>query len=861
MPSCWSECFAKYEVDSRDCLCSDTTGQDVSQCITSVCDSGDAGQYAAWVGSYCDPAAQPSTSGAAAYLAASDSAYETWPVVVTNTETITKTMCPGEEPAKTTAAGCPTCTSGEVYTTYVTTHSESLCPEEKTFVWGTFTSSYTGYKTSTITHSYTTTVTHGADPTITGGPGGYGGHLEHPGGIYPPGYGGWSASLAPYPHSYPLGNSSYAHGTGISSGLATKTKACSTPTPTTCTPCQGQPGNDQYCGYTIDDNWYEVMPTTCNTVTYDFDITQTTVSPDGVERLAFLVNGQFPGPLIKASWGDTIVVKVTNNLPQDGRNGTTMHFHGIRQNGTNEYDGVASLTQCPVAPGQSMTYTFRADSYGSSWWHAHLALQTYEGIFGPMQIEGPAMAEYDDEEWMILQDWTHETADEMYFEAALVGNPEAGPQTMDLGLINGKGGTNYFQMSVQQGKRYRLRLVNTAMQSTFKFHIDGHSFSVIAMDFVPIEPYTTNILSINVGQRYDLILEANQKPGNYWINSDNQQACGNMISPNARAILNYAGAAIANPTTTPLTYTQDCNDEPYASLVPHVKQNVGSASTTLDEFNSINVNNGNPNLFKWTLSGTTFVSKWADPTLLSIHATGEIPDYSGDLAIEVPNLGEWVYVIIDATLPVPHPIHLHGHDFMILAQGIGEYSGSIPLNLINPPRRDVAVMPVDPTQNLGGYLVIAYQANNPGVWLLHCHIGWVSFVITFSAEDVDADHFFLSDDSTMLWVSLCRLLRIWRESRSRTVVSCKIRAPRGARMRIGLMFLRWTFGTRGFEWLGCWREKGASDERVGHAVCTTACSKGRSYTLFGYYRAGTLCRQLSTQSCGDLFSYLACLFE
>ena len=87
-----------------------------------------------------------------------------------------------------------------------------------------------------------------------------------------------------------------------------------------------------------------------------------------------------PGPAIEASWGDEIIVHLKNGFAQDFLNGTSLHFHGIRQNGTNEMDGVSSVTQCPIAPGETMTYKWTASSYGTSWWHSHYALQTYEGM-------------------------------------------------------------------------------------------------------------------------------------------------------------------------------------------------------------------------------------------------------------------------------------------------------------------------------------------------------------------------------------------------------------------------------------------------------------------------------------------------
>lgn len=88
--------------------------------------------------------------------------------------------------------------------------------------------------------------------------------------------------------------------------------------------------------------------------------------------------------------------------------------------------------------------------------------------------------------------------------------------------------------------------------------------------------------------------------------------------------------------------------------------------------------------------------------------------------IELPNKGEWVYLLIsESGLPVAHPIHLHGHDFYVLGAGTGTYdSSTTSLNLTNPARRDVAIL------QASGWLMISFQTDNPGAWLMHCHIGW-----------------------------------------------------------------------------------------------------------------------------------------
>lgn len=122
-----------------------------------------------------------------------------------------------------------------------------------------------------------------------------------------------------------------------------------------------------------------------------------------------------------------------------------------------------------------------------------------QGVFGPIVIHGPATANYDEElETIMLSDWTHQTADELYSQAQTQGIV-----VLDNGLINGKntgvdGGSRY-EATFESGKSYRLRLVNTGIDTHFKFAIDSHTFKVIAMDFVPIVPFETDVLDITMG--------------------------------------------------------------------------------------------------------------------------------------------------------------------------------------------------------------------------------------------------------------------------------------------------------------------------------------------------------------------------
>lgn len=172
--------------------------------------------------------------------------------------------------------------------------------------------------------------------------------------------------------------------------------------------------------------------------------------------------------LIVQSWGDTVVVHVSNSMQN---NGTGIHFHGIRQNYTNQMDGVPSITQCPVAPGDSFTYTWRATQYGSSWYHSHFYVQAWDGIFGGIIINGPTTANYDEDLGnLFLNDWSHSTADVLAVEAA-----NSGPPTLDNCLINGTNvyddGGSRFETTFVAGTSYRIRLVNGAADTHFRFMV------------------------------------------------------------------------------------------------------------------------------------------------------------------------------------------------------------------------------------------------------------------------------------------------------------------------------------------------------------------------------------------------------
>ena len=365
-----------------------------------------------------------------------------------------------------------------------------------------------------------------------------------------------------------------------------------------------------------------------------------TCAPDGYQRYCLAFNGTVPGPQLTADWGDTLVIHVTNNMKY---NGTSIHWHGVRQLNTVDQDGVPGVSQCPIAPGETFTYEFQVSQYGSTWYHSHFSLQYADGLFGPLIFNGPATADYDEDLGLLfVGDWSHTEIETLWYTARQGAVP-----SMENGLLNGtntydcSGSTNAnclgngtkFEMAFESGTTYRLRVINVATEGHLDFSIDGHSFTVIATDFVPIVPYETDSVLIGIGQRYDLIVTANQTSGDYWIRGGWQTACAaNQNAANITGILRYDTSSTSDPTTTGLTTSTYCGDEPMESLVPWVPLNVTNVPNITKEDLSFTFGD----YFTWTINTSSLYLNWSDPTLLQITNNEDIfPTDYNVVSIEV----------------------------------------------------------------------------------------------------------------------------------------------------------------------------------------------------------------------------------
>ncbi|KAG9657868.1 laccase-like multicopper oxidase, partial [Aureobasidium melanogenum] len=488
------------------------------------------------------------------------------------------------------------------------------------------------------------------------------------------------------------------------------------------------------------------VPNTGMTRYYEWEVTNQTMAPDGVELPLLVVNGQFPGPLIEANWGDWIEVKITNNLNE----GTAMHWHGFLQKGTPWYDGTPGISQCPIAPGKSFTYRFRAELYGTSWWHSHWSAQYLNGLAGPIIIHGPVADEYDiDLGPVMLTDWFHNNyfnlLEQVFFSTEF--GPLFPPFANNM-LINGK--NNYdckntnltctpnagiSQFRFQSGKKHLLRLINHSAEAIVFFSIDGYQLKVVANDFVPVEPYYTDLVTLGVGQRTDIIVEATGNSTDaVWMRMtegpsglgppQGQTGCslndGNGVE--ALAAIYYENADTSVPPTTTTTIAESryyfplsCNNQPLNYTVPKYPIPVQDPDVTLNFTMSASYNS--TGAFLWYMNNQTFVIDYNDPILLEA-GLGNI-DFQPERRVFDMGTNKTVRIIMQSVgFPASHPMHIHGFNMQVLSEGLGTWDGVSITNPSNPQRRDTQL--VQPN----GYLVVQIELDNWGLWPFHCHIAW-----------------------------------------------------------------------------------------------------------------------------------------
>ncbi|MGK2863882.1 MAG: multicopper oxidase family protein, partial [Chitinophagaceae bacterium] len=212
-------------------------------------------------------------------------------------------------------------------------------------------------------------------------------------------------------------------------------------------------------------------------------------------------NEQLPGPVLRANVGDTVVVRITNNLKE----ASTIHWHGIclpaSMDGTDD-------AQKPIEPGEMFEYRFVVPDAGTFWYHAHTneTVQMERGMYGAFIVDGETDPVVDGEKIFMIDDMklnkNNEFTKPSWFFPRMVERHD-GRQGNTL-LLNGK---ENLVFNMYSGQTERWRFINSSSARYFLLHLDGKAFKIIASDGGLLEhPLTVTEVLITPGERVDIAM-------------------------------------------------------------------------------------------------------------------------------------------------------------------------------------------------------------------------------------------------------------------------------------------------------------------------------------------------------------------
>ncbi|KAN0114014.1 laccase [Russula decolorans] len=484
-------------------------------------------------------------------------------------------------------------------------------------------------------------------------------------------------------------------------------------------------------------------------------IVNANIAPDGFPRPATLAGGTFPGPIIAGTKGAEFSINVIDQLTNNDLDlGTSIHWHGIFQRHTNYVDGPAFITQCPLVPNESFLYNFNSlTQAGTFWYHSHFQNQYCDGLRGPLIIYDPHdpqkyLYDIDNDDTVItLGDWYH----------YLSTHPEI-PPSFNSTLINGKGRypggpqAPLAIVNVIQGKRYRFRLVSISCDPSFLFSIDNHTMTVIEVEGTNVQPLPIDAVEIFAGQRYSVVVTANQPVSNYWIRALPNIGAGGYNFDNYTnvAVLRYQGYPGApnqfppDPSqNVPVIQNQliETNLHPLDATPVPGNPHPGGADININLQAVINAART-----AFLVNGVSFVPPTVPVLLQILSGTKNASDLlpKGSVYGLEPNKS------VELTIPGgavggPHPVHIHGHAFSVVRS-----AGNSSYNFVNPVVRDVVSI-----GNTGDNVTIRFFTDNPGPWFFHCHIDWhlgAGFAVVFAEDVPDVPREDIVDNQ---WEQLC----------------------------------------------------------------------------------------------------------
>jgi FtsP/CotA-like multicopper oxidase with cupredoxin domain len=385
----------------------------------------------------------------------------------------------------------------------------------------------------------------------------------------------------------------------------------------------------------------------------------------GRTAAAWTFNGSAPGPELRVRQGDQVVVTLRN---ADIAAGVTLHWHGVAV--PNAMDGVAGVTQDAVLPGQTFTYRFIASEAGTYWYHSHQSssIQVLRGLYGLLVVEPAApITRYDRDYTVDLREW-----------GAAAGCFKDCPTVMTI-----NGSVRPAALVARPGELVRLRLVNSGQDQHVPLVL-GAQASVVALDGHDLNqpaPLDVTRFPIAPAQRIDLSLRMPASGSVQLIDADPQAPDASRTL--ALPIGSGAAPAMAYPSDAPLfDFTR--YGTPRADAI--------QADARFDAEYQMVLGNQ--------------LGFYDGAITMRFTINGQVNPYVPPIVVEP---GQLVRIHIANPTDDLHPMHLHGHSFAVLAKNGQPLSGS-------PVVLDTIAL------NPGEDYDIAFRADNPGLWMDHCHI-------------------------------------------------------------------------------------------------------------------------------------------
>jgi FtsP/CotA-like multicopper oxidase with cupredoxin domain len=392
-----------------------------------------------------------------------------------------------------------------------------------------------------------------------------------------------------------------------------------------------------------------------------------------------------PGPEVRVHQGEPVRIVVRNQLPEE----TTVHWHGIRL--PNAMDGVPGLTQPPIKPGEQFTYEFTPPDAGTFWYHPHAdsLQQLGRGLAGPLIVEEPAAVPVDRDILWVLSDWRL-TSDAQI--ASGFGNGMDAAMSGRVGNTVTINGEVSEEVSVRAGERIRLRLVNAALARIMALRFEGHRPVIIAIDGQPCDPHEPEEgrLLLGPAMRADILLDTQGEPGRrYRVIDDFYEGLSYWLTQ-----LAYDKAPPIRPHPLDAAFALSRNPLPEPDLASAERHELRLQGGMMG---------GGAMMGLGGMDGVRQGASWA------INGASMICNGRADMPPSmVLLLGRSYVLTLRNETAWWHPMHLHGHSFRVLNRNGAPVA--------HRQWADTVLVPPKETVD------IAFVANNPGDWMLHCHV-------------------------------------------------------------------------------------------------------------------------------------------